>query len=590
MKSNKLAYLGIAISSVLMLGGCTSIAQREATHESVKTDIVKAVNESINTEDESQIKLKEQVLAEKAPVMAELKKEARFNLLVNKAPIGAILESLVDGTSYSLITPEELTGNISLNLKNATAFDVLETLKNAYHYDYEVQDKRITVYPNGIRTKYFVINHLVGKRKGNSELKVNSGSLSDAQINNSNNGSNNNGNNTNNTNNNNGNNFGNNQTQAVSTKISTSTESDFWKEIEQVVSTMIGVKEGRSVIVSPETNTLVIKALPKEINEAEKYLRKIQAVIDKQVVIEAKIIEVELNNSMQAGVNWAAFKNGSNNRASIGFGNSGASLSPTGTISTVGNNVSANPGQNLTIGALDNVNAMFSLAFQTSNFASILNFLETQGSLQVLSSPRIATLNNQKALLKVGTDEFFVTNVTTTSTATSAGTTNTPSITTQPFFSGIALDITPQIDENGLVTMHVHPSVSKVSTVTKNINLGSLGSITLPLASSTISETDSVVKIEHNKIVAIGGLMKQYSRKERNQIPGIGDAPILGNAFKNQDDDTAKYELVILIKPQIITTQADWETSLAEVRKRLADFDPPNTTIVVNGDDKKSKK
>jgi MSHA biogenesis protein MshL len=582
MKSNKLAYLGMAISSVLMLGGCTSIVQRESAHTEVKTDITKAVDD-INSEDASQLKLKEQILVERMPPkLAELKKEARFNLLVNKAPVGAILQSLVDGTSYSLVTPEELTGNISLNLKNATAFDVLETLKNSYHYDYEVQDKRIIVHPNGMRTKFFVINHLVGKRKGNSELKVSSNSLADSQSNGTNNGTNNNSNNGNSSSGNN---------QSISTKITTSSESDFWQEINQVVSVMIGTKDGRSVVVSPETNTIVINALPKEINNVEKYLRKIQAIIDKQVIIEAKIIEVQLNNGMQAGVNWAAFRNGANSKASLGFGASNTGLSTTGTIGTAGkNNVTAIPGQDLAIGALDNVGAMFSLAFQTSNFASILNFLETQGTLQVLSSPRIATLNNQKALLKVGTDEFFVTNVTANSTATAAGTSNTPSITLQPFFSGIALDITPQIDDNGLVTMHVHPAVSKVSTVTKNINLGSLGDITLPLASSAISETDSVVKIENNKIVAIGGLMKQYSRKERNQIPGIGDAPFLGNAFKNQENDTAKYELVILIKPQIITTQADWETSLAEVRKRLADFDPPNPTIVVNGDTKKSGK
>jgi len=582
MKSNKLAYLGMAISSVFMLGGCTSLAQREAAHVEVKSDIIKSVE---STEQPSEIKVKEQILVEKQPVqLAELKKEARFNLLVNKAPVGAILQSLVDGTSYSLVTPEDLTGTISLNLKNATAFDVLETLKNVYHYDYEVQDKRIVVYPNGIRTKFFVVNHLVGKRQGNSELKVSSGSLTDSQGSGSNNGNNNNNNGGNNQNYNNANN----QSQAASTKVSTSIESDFWKDLQQVVGMMIGDKDGRSVIVSQETNTIIVKALPKEINEAEKYLRKIQAIIDKQVIIEAKLIEVQLNNGMQSGINWSAFRSGANTNASLGFGNTGSKISNKGNLSASG--VTSNPGEDLAMGTLNNASAMFSLAFQTSHFASILNFLETQGSLQVLSSPRIATLNNQKAILKVGTDEFFVTNVSTTNNSTSAGTTTTPSVTTQPFFSGIALDITPQIDDNGLVTMHVHPSVSQVTTVTKNIDLGSLGNITLPLASSTISETDSVVKIEHNKIVAIGGLMKQYSRKERNQIPGIGDAPILGNAFKNQENDTIKYELVILIKPQIITTQADWETNLAEIRKRLADFDPPNQTIVVNGDDTKSRK
>lgn len=580
MKNNKLAYLGMAISSVLFLGGCASVSRNDASHVAVKADILNAVNENPT----SQLQVQEQKIIVDQPdrvaPVVELKKEARFNLLVNKAPVGAILQSLVDGTSYSLVTTEDLTGNISLNLKNVTAFDVLETLKEVYHYDYEVQGKRIIVHPNGIRTKFFVVNHLIGKRKGSSELKVSSGSLTDSNINSGN---------SNNGNSGSSNNAG--QAQSSSTKVTTTVDSDFWKDIGLVVGSILGGQEGRSVVVSPETNTVVVKGLPKEINEVEKYLRKIQAVIDRQVIIEAKLVEVQLNSGMQSGINWAAFRSGNNSRASIGFGQSNSSLAPTGPIGTNGaNNVTSNPGQDLAFGALSGVNAMFSLAFQTSNFASILNFLETQGSLQVLSSPRIATLNNQKAILKVGTDEFFITNVSTTSTSTSAGTTNTPSVTTQPFFSGIALDITPQIDENGMVTMHVHPSVSQVSTVTKNINLGELGNIVLPLASSTISETDSVVKIENNRIVAIGGLMKQYSRKDKSQVPGVSEAPVVGNAFKNLDNDSIKYELVILIKPQIINSQSDWETSLNEVRKRLADFDPPRKSIVINGEEDSRKK
>ena len=100
---------------------------------------------------------------------------------------------------------------------------------------------------------------------------------------------------------------------------------------------------------------------------------------------------------------------------------------------------------------------MFGLALATSNFASLLTFLETQGNVQVLSSPRLATLNNQKAVLKVGTDEFFVTGVSTTSTTTGSATQTSPTITVQPFFSGIVLDVTPQIDEDGNIILHVHP-------------------------------------------------------------------------------------------------------------------------------------
>lgn len=573
MKNNKLTYLALTISSLFMLGGCSSLRQ-DGAHAGVQQEILKTVAEENIT-----AKVTEQKLEEKpAPIIiTETKKEARFNLFVNKAPVGAILQSLVDGTSYSLVMPEDLTGNLSLNLKNVTAFDVLETLKNVYHYDYEVQDKRIIVYPNGVRTKIFVMNHLIGKRVGNSELKVSSGSLTDNPI-------------RTNTNNNgvtNTSNFGSGQQNTSnSTKVTTTTESDFWKEIGSVVEIMLEKKDGRSVVVSPETNTIVVRGLPKEVNEVEKYLRKVQAIIDKQVIIEAKLIEVQLNSGMQTGINWAAFGKINGNPIGMGYGLANASTATniSGTINNPSVNLPGLLGAATTLGTVGNPisnSSLFSMAFGSSNFASVLNFLETQGSLQVLSSPRIATLNNQKAILKVGTDEFFITNVTTTSTSTSAGTTSTPSVSTQPFFSGIALDITPQIDDNGLVTMHVHPAVSQVTTVTKNINLGTLGNLVLPLASSTISETDSIVKVESNKIVAIGGLMKQYSKKDRSQLPGVGDAPVVGNAFKNVDDNFTKYELVILLKPQVITTQADWETSLKEVRNRLADFDPPSKNITV---------
>lgn len=127
----------------------------------------------------------------------------------------------------------------------------------------------------------------------------------------------------------------------------------------------------------------------------------------------------------------------------------------------------------------------------------------------MLSSPRIATLNNQQAVLKVGTDDFFVTDVSTTSNTGGAGTTTPPSVTLQPFFSGIALDVTPQIDEKGRITLHIRPSVSVVTEKIKNIDAGQAGKLTLPLASSAVSETDSVVQVEDGRIVAIGGMMKQ---------------------------------------------------------------------------------
>jgi MSHA biogenesis protein MshL len=218
--------------------------------------------------------------------------------------------------------------------------------------------------------------------------------------------------------------------------------------------------------------------------------------------------------------------------------------------------------------------AVFGLALQTSNFAALLTFLETQGGVNVLSSPRVATINNQKAVLKVGTDDFFVTNISTTSTTTGTSTSIAPTITVQPFFSGIALDVTPQIDDNNNIILHVHPQVSQVVERRKVVDLGTLGTFTLPLASSSINETDTIVRVQDGNIVAIGGLMRQESTSDTSQVPGIGDQPGIGALFRQRGRTNAKSELVILLKPTIVHSDRDWQRDLADTRDRIQTLEP----------------
>jgi MSHA biogenesis protein MshL len=231
--------------------------------------------------------------------------------------------------------------------------------------------------------------------------------------------------------------------------------------------------------------------------------------------------------------------------------------------------------------------SLFGLALQTGHFASLLQFLEGQGQVQVLSSPRIATLNNQKAVLKVGTDEFFVTNVqsgSATSAVVGGTTTSFPTLTLQPFFSGVALDVTPQIDEAANVILHIHPSVSSVVQDDRRINLGSIfgGNITLPLARSTVSETDSIVKVADGNIVAIGGLMKVDVNDRRTGLPGVQDVPVVGQAFGSRSRLSNKKELVILIKPTIVQGETD-PAELAQVRDRFIEFGAPQRSGEIGG-------
>ena len=172
-------------------------------------------------------------------------------------------------------------------------------------------------------------------------------------------------------------------------------------------------------------------------------------------------------------------------------------------------------------------------------------------------------------MLKVGTDEFFETNVS-TSTTTGTATTTTPSVTLQPFFSGIALDVTPQIDENNNITLHIHPSVSDVTTKSKVIALGGTsGTLTLPLASSSVSETDSIVRAQDGQVVAIGGLMRSASISDDSQIPGVGEVPVVGNLFRHTNRSISKRELIILLKPTVVKGNEAWSQNILESQRHI---------------------
>ncbi|HEY1043201.1 MAG TPA: hypothetical protein VGE60_04990, partial [Telluria sp.] len=211
---------------------------------------------------------------------------------------------------------------------------------------------------------------------------------------------------------------------------------------------------------------------------------------------------------------------------------------------------------------------------QTSNFAALLSFLESQGTVHVLSSPRVSAINNQKALLKIGTDEFFVTGVTTTTSTSAAGNTVIPTVTVQPFFSGVVLDVTPQIDEEDNIVLHVHPSVSQVSTVNKSVNLGTLGTLNLPLAASDTSEIDTIVRGQNGQVVAIGGLMRQAASNDSNGVPVASRVPVLGTLFGNKERVSQKRELVVLIKPTIVEGSSSWTDNLLETSRRIDALNP----------------
>ena len=496
--------------------------------------------------------------------------EPRFDLVVNGAPANQVFMAIVSGTRYSMVVHPSIKEAISVNLKDVTVFEALDTLREMYGYEYKLQGPRILIQPLGLQTRVFQINYLMSQRKGRTEVRVTSGAISDspsagqqgvvgAPATTGGVGA-----------------------QAIeSSKVTTTSDNDFWADIGASVRAIIGAEDGRNVVMSPQSGVVVVRAFPAELRGVEEFLKAMQVVVERQVMLEAKIIEVQLSDTHQSGVNWAAFTQGPNSRFAGGVLSPGSTLSPSGAISAF---TARNADGSVAINSLLSSNpaapgvievgpgtpgTLFGLAFQTGSFAALMAFLETQGDLQVLSSPRIATLNNQKAVLKVGTDEFFVTNVTTNTTTTGTTSTQSPTITTAPFFSGVALDVTPQIDQNSQIILHIHPSVSSVIEKTKDIDLGTAGNYRLPLASSSISESDTIVRVSDGNIVAIGGLMKESSVRDSNGLPGLSSTPWIGALFGSKRRSVVKSELVILLKTTVIESDASWRQDILDTKERI---------------------
>ncbi len=557
---------------LLTVVGCAMPPSRQETYDLIKSEMSKAAASKVKAAAPEVVSasLLPSLQTELPPVRKPL--EERFNLSFSNAPAAQFFMGIVAGTPYNMLVHPDVTGNISANLKDVTLFEALDAIRELYGYEYKIEGSRIYVKPLTLQTRVFQINYLASVRKGSSDIRVTSGSVADAIISNSNN-------NSSNQQNNPGSPSAAPTSQAVSSsKINTSSNNDFWGELKASLDVLAGSgQDGRQVVINPQSGVVVVRAMSDEIRNIAAYLKATQLSVDRQVILEAKILEVELNDQYQTGINWASFaslKSSPNSAASLGFLTPGTTLSTT-RLTTDGNGIDAVTGINL--GAASRAaGSLFGLAFQTANFSALLSFLESQGSVHVLSSPRIATLNNQKAVLKVGKDEFFVTSLKTTpGVVSSAGNTApTVSVEVQPFFSGVALDVTPQIDEGGNIILHVHPSVSKVSTIEKTVNAGSAGSVILPLASSVVSETDSIVRGQNGRIVAIGGLMRQSNSDDRSQVPGAGEVPFLGGLFRNTNQISQKRELVILIRPTIVEGDAAWDQDLLESQRRIEEMTP----------------
>lgn len=568
--------LSVVAGAALLLSACASKPPEATVTQNLITDELKAA-----AAQRSAAKTPDNVMSALVPSTSDRpkvgKRDARFDLVFNNASINQVFEAIAVGSRYSFVVQPGFSGTVAVNLRDVSAIEALEVLRELYGFEYRVSGSRVYVEPATLQTRIFQVAYPSSKRSGRSDTRVISGSLT-ANVSTGSGGG------------------GAGSAPSEGSQVSTAIDTDFWKELDTALKAIVGEGDGRQIVLSQHSGVLVVKAMPKQLREIESFLKSSKLSIERQVMLEAKIVEVVLNDGYQSGINWTQLTGAGNHRLSVGADASriwvpgsvgrqygvpdGAIVTTVDTSSTPAKIVPTTMSELVSQPLTQATKGILGLAVSTDSFYGLLSFLETQGSVQVLSSPRVAAINNQKAVLRVGTDDFYVTGIsTTTTTNASGGSVTTPTITTQPFFSGISLDVTPQIDAEGIVTMHVRPSVSNVSERPRVVNLGTLGSFNLPLASSNVNETDTIVRVQDGNIVAIGGLMHQEQDNTKSQVPFVGDLPVIGNMFKQNSRSMRKSELVFLIKPTVIKGESDWRQDLAQAAARLEDLNFPSHSV-----------
>ncbi|HHX8268901.1 TPA: pilus (MSHA type) biogenesis protein MshL [Vibrio diabolicus] len=539
--------VGITIASLM---GC-SMGHRDPV------EVKEALNESINQANSRTLEeIPSSVEADLMPnldsnVASEQGTSKRFRIQANAVDARSFFASLVKGTEYSVAIHPAVQGNITVNLLDVTLDEVLSVVQNMYGYDVVKSGKVIQIYPAGMRTVTIPVDYLQFKRSGRSLTSIVTGSVTSAGTSNSGGSSD----SSDSSDSDNGSNNGDSSTTSTGgTRIETITESDFWPMLQQAVANLIGSGKGQSVVVTPQAGVITVRAFPDDIREVREFLGVSQERMQRQVILEAKILEVTLNDGYQQGINWSNLSASIGNSGSVVVNRPASALPPLDAIGTL-------------LGGQTNV------TISDGNFNAVLSFMSTQGDLNVLSSPRITAANNQKSVIKVGTDEYFVTEL--SSNAGNGENSNAvPEVELTPFFSGISLDVTPQIDNKGNVFLHVHPAVIEVSEEVKKLNLGGeFQNIQLPLAKSSIRESDSVIRAKDGDVVVIGGLMKQQNRELVSKVPFLGDVPALGHLFRNVNNVTEKTELVILLKPTVVGVNS-WQKELERSRDLLQEWFP----------------
>jgi MSHA biogenesis protein MshL len=501
-------------------------------------------------------KLKELVVPQKEE--AKKVQEKLFSFFARDANIQDVLLAFSKESDLNIVLDPELSGKVTIDLKRVTLKEALEAILTSLGWTYRLEEKFIKVLRPQLETRLFTLNYVATRRGGKREIYASSGGgLTTGTLLGQPAGT-----------------LPGQQTPATSSTrtgysdLVSIDDMDLWREIQKGLETIVfgsteekgGAPEaekttwartdgkGKKLIINRSTGVILVADYPVNLNKIATYLETTEGSSQRQVTIQAKIVEVTLSDDNHEGINWKVIQSlpRSTNLAwglADKTGTTGFPGGPSGFVTgTGGAGTTSSTIQTPGLFKLSPYGGVFSFGAGGTDvvLSDIMQAISEQGDVKVLSSPTISTLNNQKAIIRVGNqDVFFVTG------AIATQTTVTQIIQPMTIDIGIILDVTPQIAEDGTIIMNIHPSITEKTGEKTTPD----GKTTFPLLS--VRETDTTVKVQGGQTIIIAGLIQEKTEKNYTEVPGLKSIPLFGGLFRYKTETKKNTELVIMITPTL---------------------------------------
>jgi MSHA type pilus biogenesis protein MshL len=527
------------------------------------------------------------------PSIAQTPGPRRISISVREADLKDVLRAATEGTDLNLSFDPGLDTKVKgLDLKAVTLEELLEQILPNLGLGYVKKGRTLHIQKADGGMRFFQVDQLALRRIGAKEFMVNASGQT-VQATGGGGGGSSSGSSGGGSGGSSGGSGGSGQSSAYLSSLQSGNTFDPWAELELGLSIIVfgepmpvssgtsagaavgGVKapgsqalnrDGKTLILHPESGLVVVGADPSTLHRVEQYLDHIQRRNRRQVQLEARIVEVTLGKDSQVGVDWQ--------RAILSAGTSSGLGTGTNIATSFATGDTLNP-------KVDGTQGLFRMVVDNQRVSAALSALARDGRLQVLSSPRLSTLNNQKAILRVVREEaYFLQN----SQITPSGGFGQPIITTTltPLVVpvGIVLDIQPQVGEDGTITLAVNPSVSEVAEIrTQNVRDSSgnvLASANLPVVDRR--DLDTVVRMKNGETLVLAGIIKAKDSEDDRGVPWLRKIPFLGALFTKREKSKIHTELAIFITPTLVEDPdqvlAEKKRSEERLDKVGADRDP----------------